>query len=505
MYQTEKYFLYLIISFSFVFFINCGQTPFSNDPLKRGGITYHDLTGDLIHQTASGEIKIPYSINYAYSKLMVNGLGFTRVDLIEYPDGYTGDEVAKFAEEGLKEAYDTYVINGNLKEPNQNKVEIHIGEIGIEDSYYNIDNNSIYQGINMRILDNGYGAYYSPYENEVKADIAHEFFHQIQASYGAFVSYNPNWFWVLDPMARFAPSAVFPFEFEDYTISGEDYDNDNSADSLFLVQVNDFLDKTGNDLALDSSWMGWNGTGYTYRYHSALYWRYLYEQHGTLQFIDDILLEIPETTDASHATFIDIMNKVLPKYGRFDSFIESLEDFAFANYALAYRNSISFNFDQEKLYSEPGLILFAEPYIIKSDNILPSGPSGDIDIIPEEISDNIPGRFGMDFIEFDFSVPGDLNSTNPDSGFRFKFTTEDSNAKFVVKVYGRNTETSLDYFLYKFEFDISTNNDNPEIIKYDDGGYLTALVIRLDTIPITAEEVGNNLTCKYDIRYWYEF
>ena len=158
---------------------------------------------------------------------------------------------------------------------------------------------------------------------------SHEFFHMVQwnvllsAGCSAYIWKNV----FVEAQGKFAPSVQYP-ELE--MLRGHVV----SQESQYVGAANRFLKHrlkaSFADLEADP----------IHRYDAALYWRFLYEQHGDMRIIRAALEEMACSAHPDiEASLGGVMDAALARFdGPFASFEESLAAFARANYALRLAN-----------------------------------------------------------------------------------------------------------------------------------------------------------------------
>jgi hypothetical protein len=223
---------------------------------------------------------------------------------------------------------------------------------------------------------------YDTLVNGYRVVFAHEFFHLLQWNVLLSTAQPAHFWWsFLEGQAKLAQSVQYP-ELELGTAHVA------TRDSSYAGSAADFLRQRLNgsyqDLEADTA----------YKYASALYWRFLYEQIGDLDIVHAALRATAAGYDSGVVGAIGpVMDRALAQVdGPFRSFEESLVAFARANYALRLENGRCANpalgacgglyFDPQGVYAEPALAAELA-----------------FDGAPQDVRGAIPASYGMDFIE----------------------------------------------------------------------------------------------------------
>ncbi len=160
--------------------------------------------------------------------------------------------------------------------------------------------------------------YYPAKKDAYSAAITHEFFHSIQESYLSVSPILENTIWIVEGTASFIQSFVDPdAEFWENTyiegLSGGPYNQTPEHSSSYIKNASTyFISPTGL---------------VNKEYYAAIYWRYLYENHGGISTIKNIIERIKADNSGSDISKqIDAINAVL---GTTDIYFS---DFVTANY-----------------------------------------------------------------------------------------------------------------------------------------------------------------------------
>jgi hypothetical protein len=259
---------------------------------------------------------------------------------------------------------------------------------------------------------------YDSLADAYKAVFAHEFFHLVQwnvlltagqASTGCSTDKWLNLF--IEAQGKFAPSVQYP----EIEISRSSVVN---VESEYLGAANRFLKRrlgsSYRDIEADAK----------HKYDTALYWRFLYEQYGSMDIIRAALEEMACGYDADIVHGIGgVMDRAFQRFdGPFQTFEETVIAFARANYALRLENGRCGDADYAACggrYYDPQL-KYVDPPL--EAELLHDGA-------PLTYAGAVPTSFGMDFIELnlDPSVQG--------QPLTVRFQGEGEVARFSVQVW----------------------------------------------------------------------
>jgi hypothetical protein len=227
---------------------------------------------------------------------------------------------------------------------------------------------------------------YDTLANGYRVVFAHEFFHLLQWNVLLSTPQPAHFWWCfLEGQAKLAQSIQYPeLELDTAHVA--------TRDSSYVGSAADFLKQRLNgsyqDLEADTA----------YKYATALYWRFLYEQVGSLDIVRAALEATVAGYDAGIVGAIGpVMDRALTQVeGPYQSFEESLVAFARANYALRLEHGRCTNpalgacgglyFDPHGIYVEPALAAELA-----------------FDGAPLVVRGEIPASYGMDFIEIRLS------------------------------------------------------------------------------------------------------
>jgi hypothetical protein len=223
---------------------------------------------------------------------------------------------------------------------------------------------------------------YDVLEDGYRVLFAHEFFHLMQWNVLLHTG-KPGDFWLswIEAQGRFAPAAQHP----ELELNKEHLIPENST---YTDSANRFLTQH-----LNTSYATLEAHD-GFKYDGALYWRFLYEQYGSMDIVRAALEEMPHYVDAG--SVIGMAGALEAAFARtpgpFDSFEESLIAFSRANYALRLETGRCENpdltecrdryYDPVKMYAEPRL----EAELAYDGTEL-------------SFDDAITTSYGMDFIE----------------------------------------------------------------------------------------------------------
>lgn len=228
---------------------------------------------------------------------------------------------------------------------------------------------------------------YYPYDllaNAYKVTFAHEFFHLAQ--WNVLLSTGrPTNYWLrffIEGQGGFAPSAQYP----DIEIGGRHVIRDVSegrAANRFLTQR---LNGSYRDLEAEK----------IHKYDAGLYWRFLYEQFGSMAIIRAALEEMALHREPDIvASLPQVMDRAFARLdGPFPTFEESLVAFARANYALRLENGRCASADLAQCggrYYDPKGVYVDPPL---EAQLVYTGAR-------QTYSGAIPVSYGMDFIKVD--------------------------------------------------------------------------------------------------------
>jgi hypothetical protein len=179
-----------------------------------------------------------------------------------------------------------------------------------------------------------------------------------------------------------------------------------SRNSAYSGSANQFL-----AARLNSSY-GDFGADRAQRYDLALYWRFLYEQSGSMDIVRAALEEMASGAISADGVgkMPEVMNRAFARAaGPFPSFEASLEAFARANYGLRLEDGRCTQldpsacagryYDPQALYSAPTLEAFLQ---IDGRNLITLVGRGDWG--DGVYRGSIPSSYGMDFIEVDLEA-----------------------------------------------------------------------------------------------------
>ncbi len=225
---------------------------------------------------------------------------------------------------------------------------------------------------------------YDTLENAYKAVYSHEFFHLVQRNILLFTE-HPDHRWMnlfIEGQGKFAPSVHYPdMEIRRYNVR-------SMHQSEYLLAANRMLSQSLNNSYKELE------ADRTHRYDFALYWRFLYEQLGDMEFVKTALEVMTQhyQKDPVRAIALTMNHTFQQSGGPFDNFEESLVAFARANYALRLHNGRCKDASLSKcggLYYDPSRT-YAEP---------PLEAELDYDETPLTYKGVIPASYGMDFLE----------------------------------------------------------------------------------------------------------
>ncbi len=223
---------------------------------------------------------------------------------------------------------------------------------------------------------------YESLEDGCKVLFAHEFFHLMQWNVLLYTG-DPGNLWLswIEAQGRFAPAVQYPeleLSQEHLTLNDSSY---TFAADRFLTQ---HLDRSYADLEADGG----------FKYDAAVYWRFVYEQYGSMEYVRAALEEMPRCVSAGAVNGTKCaMDAAFARVdGPFSSFGDSLIAFSRANYALRLETGRCTNpelaecggryYDPAGMYTDPRL-----------------GAKLDYDGTELSYDDAITTSYGMDFIE----------------------------------------------------------------------------------------------------------
>lgn len=226
---------------------------------------------------------------------------------------------------------------------------------------------------------------YDSLGNGYRAVFAHEFYHMVQwnslLSAGCSMRTWNNLF--IEAQGKFAPSVQYPeLEILGEHIAGVSSEYQSAARHFFAHSLN----ASYHDLEADTA----------HRYDWAPYWRFVYEQYGSMDIVRAALEEMACQYDPDiEAALPPVMDAAMARVdGPFGTFEESLVTFAEANYALRLeggRCATQNLAECEHKYYDPNRTYKSPPLEAELRY------SGD----PLTHNGSIPASFGMDYVEVD--------------------------------------------------------------------------------------------------------
>ncbi|MBN2088313.1 VWA domain-containing protein [candidate division KSB1 bacterium] len=348
--------------------------------------------------------------------------------------GTNANEFKTYVIFAMVDSYNKQVKEWTFRRPYDADQTYHVYINDGTNEFHGRDNNEALTGPDriIGIRSNSFQDHnYSSVPARINAAVAHEFAHGIQYTYAP--NYGRIWGdsgqWIREGQARFIPSVQY--EAEEY----------NSPDHFFPVDANDYLQNYLNKSLKEMS----------YRY--CLYWRFLFENHnplltdrGKIKVIENALTETAKCFEMGLDPIAGAQQAMDDAFdgrvGQFESFDESLESFAKANYMLKLDDSDpNQKYDHVSIYSDPRI------------EITKTFKGTDIDI-----TNDIPVSFGMDFIEIQFSHPynsatfffdggtGLYYTTNDDDDFSVTLLVIDDNkliGEYPISLYSRSEEGTV--------------------------------------------------------------